>query len=277
MTSNAPGKTTPDRVLPATRALAGIIVPILFAAWVMLYLFPNNSGLLFAWPIKPQMGAMMLGGTYLGGAYFFTKVFRSHQWHTVRLGFWPVSAFAAIMGIATILHWDKFTHGHISFILWAILYFTLPLIIPVVWYLNQRTNRGEPDPRQVLLSRPLCLVIGFVGVIMSAASLILLLFPQWMLPIWPWSITPLTGRALAAMFVLPGLLSLGIAYDRHWSSAKIPFQAQLIAIVFILVAFIFSSQDIFWSQLGTWTFIGGLLLELFLIGWAYLEARRAAL
>ena len=76
-----------DRVLTASRVLAAIIVPVLVAAFIMLYLFPNDTGRLFAWPIKPTMSAMMLGATYLGGAYFFTRVVFARQWHTVRLGF----------------------------------------------------------------------------------------------------------------------------------------------------------------------------------------------
>lgn len=51
----------PDRVLPVTKILAALIVPILCAAFIMLYLFPNQSGMLFAWPIKPQASAMRLG------------------------------------------------------------------------------------------------------------------------------------------------------------------------------------------------------------------------
>ncbi len=57
-----------DKVLPFTKWLAIIIVPILSIAFVMLYLFPNPSELLSAWGIKPRMSAMMLGATYLGGA-----------------------------------------------------------------------------------------------------------------------------------------------------------------------------------------------------------------
>ncbi len=142
----------PDRVLGVTRLLAAIIVPILLAAFIMLYLFPNDSGRLFAWPIKPPLSAMLLGATYLGGAYFFTRVFLARQWHTVRLGLIPVTVFAGTLGIATLLHWDKFTHGHISFILWAFLYFTLPFIIPLAWYLNQRANQGQPSTAEARLS-----------------------------------------------------------------------------------------------------------------------------
>jgi hypothetical protein len=60
-----------DRVLMITRVLAGIVLPVLAIAFGMLYFFPNNSGLLFAWPVKPMMSAMMLGETYIGGYISF--------------------------------------------------------------------------------------------------------------------------------------------------------------------------------------------------------------
>lgn len=263
-----------DRVLIITRVLATIIVPILLVAFIMLYLFPNNSGNLFAWPIKPPMTAMMLGATYLGGVYFFTRVILARQWHTVQLGFLPVSAFAGYMGIATILHWDKFTHGFISFQLWALLYFALPFVIPVVWYLNQRANRGDAPSTEARFSSGLRLAIGAVGGVLVLASLVLLIFPQVMIPLWPWALTPLTARSLAAMFVLPGWVGLVVAADGRWSAARIIFQAQSISIVLFLVAMALNRAELQWSQWGIWTFLGGLLLVLFLIGWAALQARR---
>jgi hypothetical protein len=262
----------PDRVLGVTRLLAAIIVPILAAAFIILYLFPNESGARFAWPIKPPLSAMLLGATYLGGAYFFTRVVIARQWHTVRLGLIPVSAFAGILGIATLLHWDKFTHGHLAFTLWAILYFTLPFVIPVVWYLNQQANRGLQLAAERPFSRGLRRVIGAVGVVMLAASLLLLAFPQWMIPAWPWALTPLTARVMAAMFALPGLVGLGVAREGRWSSASILFQSQALSILFILIAVAIRRDEIQWRQPGSWTFLAGLLVVLGLIGLAAREA-----
>jgi hypothetical protein len=261
-----------DRVLGITRLLAAIIVPILLAAFIMLYLFPNDTGRLFAWPIKPPASAMLLGATYLGGAYFFTRVVFSRQWHTVRLGLIPVSVFAGILGIATLLHWDKFTHGHISFILWAFLYFTLPFVIPVVWYLNQRANQKGPSEPESRFSGGLRLAIGGVGAVMLVSGAILLVFPQWMIPIWPWTLSPLTARVMAAMFALPGLVGLGVAFDGRWSSASIIFQAQALSILFFLIAIVWVKDEIRWSQLGIWAFLAGLLLVILLIGLAAWEA-----
>ena len=265
-----------DRVLLASRVLAGTVVPVLVVAFVMLYLLPDNSGQLFAWPIKPRMSAMMLGATYMGGAYFFTRVILAQRWHTVRLGFIPVSTFAGILGIATILHWDKFTSGHLSFILWAILYFSLPFIIPVVWYANQKVNAGQEQPEEAHFPAALRIAIGGIGVVLAISSAILLVMPQVMIAIWPWALSPLTARVMAAMFALPGLVGIGVAFDGRWSSARIIFEAQAISIALFLLAMLRAGGEIQWGQLGSWTFVAGLLLVLGLIGWAVMGARRSA-
>ena len=63
-----------DRVLPATRALAVVLVPILLTAFVILYGFPADTGRLFAWTIRPDLTPMVLASAYLGGAWFFVRV-----------------------------------------------------------------------------------------------------------------------------------------------------------------------------------------------------------
>lgn len=40
-------------------------------------------------------------------------------------------------GIATVIHWDKFTHDHVAFWLWAGLYFTTPFLVFAVWAANR--------------------------------------------------------------------------------------------------------------------------------------------
>jgi hypothetical protein len=270
-------KSTPapaDRLLPVTRILAAVIVPILVAAFIILYLLPTQSGRLFAWPIKPTMSAMMLGATYLGGAYFFTRVVFARRWHTVQLGFIPVTAFAAIMGVDTLLHWDKFTHGSLAFNLWALLYFVLPFVIPVVWYFNQRQNRNDLPSIEAPLPRWLRLSIGILGGIMAIASAVLLLFPQVMIPAWAWTLSPLTARVMSAMFALPGLVGLGVAYDGRWSSASIIFQSQVLSILLFFLAMLRAGDQILWGSWGAWSFVGGLLLVLLLIGLAAWQARK---
>ncbi len=124
-----PASQRDDRIYSFTRVLAIIIIPFLVAASLMLYLFPARTGELFAWPVQPPMTAMMLAAAYIGGIYFFACVALAKQWHTIKAGFPPVVLFAGLLGIATILHWDRFTPNHISFLTWTALYFTTPFLV----------------------------------------------------------------------------------------------------------------------------------------------------
>jgi hypothetical protein len=238
--------------------LAIVIVPFLVVASFILYLIPDRTGELFAWPITPSMTAMMLGAAYLGGIYFFTRAALSRQWHTIKAGFLPVTMFASLLGIATILHWDRFTHNHISFWTWAALYFTTPFLVIGVWWLNRRHDPREPAATERLIPVGLRWALGVVGVVALAISLFLFLQPQWMMTVWPWTLTPLTARVAGAMFALPGLVGLGLATDRRWSSARIILQAQAFSIAFILIAAVRSWSDFNSSDIATWLFIGGL-------------------
>ena len=117
-----------DRVLPYTRGLSVFVAPFLVVAFVLLYVFPGETQRLFAWTIHPTMTPMVLASAYLGGFYFFLRVLRERRWASVKTGFASVALFASLLGIATIIHWDKFNHGHVAFWLWAGLYFIAPIL-----------------------------------------------------------------------------------------------------------------------------------------------------
>src|SRR5664279_2363446 len=130
-----------DRVLAATRILSAVIVPFLVLAFLVLVPRPGDTKRLFAWQILPTMSPMILGSVYIGGAYFFFRAVRAAQWHTVAGGFPSVGTFATLMGVATVLHWDRFIHSNVAFWLWVALYFTTPVIVFAVFFRNQREYR----------------------------------------------------------------------------------------------------------------------------------------
>lgn len=264
---------TDDAVRPLTRGLAAIIVPVLVAAFIMLYLLPHRTDELFAWAIGPEMTAMMLGATYLGGAYFFSRVVLATRWHRVQLGFLPVAALCAILGIATALHWENFTHGHISFVLWVILYFGLPFVLPAAWFLNRR-SAGSGPRTEALMPGLLRLTFAGLGVVFTIVGLLLLVAPDVMIPTWPWTLSALTARVMSAMFVLTGLIGMSIAADGRWSASTYILQAQLVAVTLILVGVVRSLGDWDWSRLVSWLFVGGLGLVFALVLFALLRVGR---
>lgn len=250
-------------------ALAALLVPVLVVAFGMLYVLPDVGARLFAWPIGPLMSSMMLGATYLGGAYFFSVVLLSRRWRHVWLGFLPITAFAGTLGIATLLHWEAFVHDRWAFWAWALLYFAVPPILPFLWYRNHRLTARAPLDREGELPGAIRVAFGALGAVLTVAALLLLLLPEVMIAVWPWTLSTLTARTMAAMYVLPGLVGVSLAYDGSWSGARYLLQAQTISIVLMLVAAYVARADFDWGHPASWAFVGGLSLILLLIVLTY--------
>jgi hypothetical protein len=212
-----------DEVLPTSRWLALFIIPFLVGATAILWIRPHETGRLFAWPMGSPMTALLLGSAYVGGIWFFVRVFRARQWHRVKIGFLPVATFSSLLGVTTVLHWDSFTHGHVSFWAWAVLYFTAPPFVLAAWI----ANRGEDDGRRAagdpLLPRAVRSVVGAMGVLAGALAALLFIAPEALIPHWPWTLGALTARVVAAIVAMQGVALVGIAIDGRWSVAKVMF------------------------------------------------------
>ncbi|MGZ4545792.1 MAG: hypothetical protein ACXVXT_10390 [Blastococcus sp.] len=245
-----------DRVLPATRALSVFIIPFLVLAFVVLFFWPSDTGRLFAWPITPPLTAMILGSVYLGGAYFFVRAARATRWHTVKGGFPPVATFATLMGIATALHWGKFTHSHVAFWLWVALYFTTPFLVAGVWVVNRRFEDRAPDDRDVAVPPVMGRVIGAIGVLAACTSAVLFLLPARAIALWPWTLTPLTARVMGAIFAL-GIAAIGAFRESRWSAVRILLQVEMFMLVLILVSAVRGAGDLDPSNVLTWLFAAG--------------------
>jgi hypothetical protein len=244
-----------DAVLPATRALSAFIVPFLVVAFVVLYGLPGDTDRLFAWTIAPPMTPMTLGAVYLGGAYFFVRAFRAVEWHTIKAGFVAVGTFASLMGVATIVHWDRFNHDHVAFWLWAGLYFTTPVLVWGVWVANRR--RGTvAQPGDVVLPGPARMVMGATGALAVTAGLFLFLLPSQAIDVWPWTITPLTSRVLGATFML-GVAGLGVVTDARWSAVRLMLEVQILMLSLILLAAARAHADLDSSNPLTWLLLAG--------------------
>lgn len=270
MTVAAPG----DRVLPITRWVALAIVPFLVVAFAVLYPLPGDTGTLFAWKIVPSMTAMLLGAVYLGGAYFFLRVAFGSTWHTVAAGFPPVGVFATLMGVATVLHWDRFNHRHVAFWLWVALYFTTPFLIFGVWFAQRRravpvTGDGPRLPSAVAASG------RALGVLASATGVLMFLAPRRALPVWPWPLTPLTARVVGAIFCL-GVAGLTGFAGRRWSQLRILLQVAGIMLALIAVAAVRAHREWNSGRLLTWLFLVGFLSTAGGMAWLYARMEAAA-
>jgi hypothetical protein len=272
------GTSASDRILSATRWVAALVIPFLVVAFIILYFAPGQTAALFAWKLQPTMSAMMLGSAYAGGIYFLTGVLAGAQWHRIKVGFPPVIAFASLLGIATILHWDRFNQGHVSFWAWAGLYFTTPFLVFAVWLRNRREDPNILVPGDTAIPRAMRWLVGTVGVATLIISALLFVGPERMIALWPWTLSPLTARVASAMFALPGLVGLGIALDQRWSAAQLILQAQAFSIALILIAAWRAWGELDQANPAALLFVGGrsgLLLGIVLL-YVWMAARMRA-
>jgi len=257
--------------------LSIVVIPFLLVAFVLLYFWPSadDTARLFAWRIVPGFTSMVLASAYLGGAYYFLRAARATEWHTVGGGFIPVGLFATLMGVATILHWDKFIRTNVAFWLWAALYFTTPFLVFTVWFLNRR----EQSPRtadDLLIPQRTALLMGLFGMAALVTSGFLFLVPSAAIVIWPWTLTELTARVMGAIFAL-GVAGLGAVRDRRWTSMRILLQVAGVMLVLILIAAVRAHGDFDTSKPLAWVFAAGFLGMAIGIAVLYIRMERAAI
>lgn len=263
-----------DRILPLTRRIALFVIPFLVAAFIILYFFSNQTHRLLAWRLEPGMSAMMLAAAYAGGIYFFAGVLVSRRWHRVKIGFLPTFAFTLMMGLATILHWDLFDRSNLAFYAWIVMNVCAPFVILAAWLINRLEDPLYPEKGEVIISYGLRRFFGLICAVTLVVAAVLFLAPNLLIHVWPWDLTPLTARVVAAMFSLPGVLGLELIFETRWSAARLTLQAQAFSIFLILVAAVVSHND-FTPGLATWLFNDGLALILLgiITSFIYMEAQ----
>lgn len=265
-----------DRIFPEIRAIAAFIVLVLIIASAILYLMPDRTAEFFAWTIKPNMTPLLMGAGYLSGAWFFVGALRAKGWHEITRGFFPITAFTWFMGLATLLHWDRFNHTHVSFYAWAILYVVTPFLVPALWFRNRVTDPGTLGAGDVAVPERLRLAATVVGAGMLVIALFLFILPDVAISIWPWTLTPLTARVVAGWFALPGVVGLVLGREPRWSAWRILIQSQLIALALILAAVVRAWGDFKTANPLTWVFIAGItgILAAALALYLSMETRR---
>jgi predicted secreted protein len=248
MPSPSPASSAPGPTLPLTRLVAGAIVLILADAAQLLLFFPSNTGDDFAWNIKPDLTALVLASAYVGGGYFFVRVFWGGPWDRVAAGFPPVIVFVWFAAGATFLHLDKFNHGSVPFIVWLVLYIATPLGVPLLYRWNSRAVRPGADRAPPELPRRLRGLLFAAGAAVTGFGAFMFLAPGPTADLWPWTLTPLTCRIVAAVVALYGAVWISVAVNGTRTGARVPLEAHMIGLAFVLWAMARRHGDIDWGD-----------------------------
>jgi hypothetical protein len=232
-----------DRVLAPTRWVSIGIVPVLCAAFVILYLFPDRTWQLWSWTIDPTMTAMMMGGGYLAGAWFFVRAATATQGHRVLKGLLGTTVFTTLLLGATLLHWEKFNHRHVSFWAWLALYVVTPPLLPWLWFNNRKTDPAVLGAGDVAVPDPVRAIVSVIGIGQLLFAVVMFVHPSVVISRWPWTVTALSARVIAAFLAFPAVTWALFAVDRRWSSFEIPMETATIGLTLVLIATIRASGE----------------------------------
>lgn len=259
-------KIQDDRIFLVTRVVAAIVIPFLVAAFIILYLFPQDSGERFAWQIKPNLMAVYMGAGYLGGAYVFLQTLIGKRWHRVASGYLAVTSFTIMILLATILHWSRFDVHNLAFQIWLVLYIVTPVLVPWVWWHNQPVDSGAPEEQDVNVPQGLRWMFRIFGAGIILVALAALLAPSIYIRVWPWTLTPLTARILAGWGALIGVGNLVVSRQTRWSSWRVGAVSIGLWHVLFLIGSIIHRQDFTNGQWLNWFTVSVMAVLIFVTG-----------
>jgi hypothetical protein len=254
-----------DSVLPATRVAAAVVVAVLLPALVILWGLPGKTADLWAWTIKPDLTPIFMGAGYGAGAYFFYRVLTTKRWHEVSVGVLSAAVFALLMLATTIVHYDKFNHGHapalaaIAFFGWTIVYILSPWIVAYLWWRNQRTDPRTPEPGETLVPPAVRLAARVCALGALAGAAVVLLAPSVAIDNWGWNLTPLTARVIGCFTAQVGTGFVLLSLDPRWSSWRVLVQTFLIAVGLLLVGALRAFDAFDTSNVTAWLYLAGLV------------------
>ena len=202
----------PERLLAAgMRRLLLVAGALVFLAGVQLFIFTERTATHFAWTIDVPLTAAFLGAGYWASVAFEWLAARERLWGNARIAVPTVFVFTTLTLIATLLHLDLFHlgaafGGATQAVTWGwIAIYTFVPLAMVVIALRQRREPGlDPSPTSAI-PRPVAVIIALQAVVLLGVGAYLFLAPTAASSLWPWPLTPLTGRAVGAW-----VFSLGV-------------------------------------------------------------------
>ncbi|MBE7471125.1 MAG: hypothetical protein HS114_18460 [Anaerolineales bacterium] len=231
-----------------------------------LMLFPNQTDGLFFWKISPALSAGMFGALYLGGAIVVSLVTSRGQWEPSRYLVPILVSAGVLISLTTFLHLDRFTPGFKLFY-WLLVYIVAPILALVFYIQHERGGAVWEVVSQPIapLTRRVAITLGALLLVLGAVCLI---WPNLVIEVWPWTISPLMVRIFTSWFSAFGFGLLWFWRERDWSRvAHIPTLMIAAAGLDLLMVFIHRA-DLNSTGLNFWLFcfhlaafglIGGLM------------------
>jgi hypothetical protein len=164
---------------------------------VLLFVLAEHTETSFSWNIEPPLSAAYLGAAYWAACVLIAWSATQRTWDRARATVPPVLVIAVLLLGATLIHLDRFDFDSVFgwFLLAA--YLLVPPGVIVLVALQLRAPGADGDPGGPL-PPGLRHVLGLQAGVMMVLGAALCTAPAQVDSVWPWTLTPLTARAIGA-------------------------------------------------------------------------------
>lgn len=268
-------------ILPGTRATLVAFSGLTLLAFVALFVLAARTERFFAWTIQPPATAAFLGAAYAAGCVLVVLGLRSGRWSRVRTPYVTILVFTVVTLVATLLHLDRFHFGapgavaRLAAWFWLAVYVVVPVAMLTMLLLQERQQGGHRS-RHPSLPRHLAVPLGLQGAVLLVVGVVLFVAPRSAGLLWPWTLTPLTARMVAAWLVAFGLASVLILRQADLAEAEISAWAYAVLGTLELVVALRYPGTVRWDAPAAWVYLALAVSIVGLAAYAIPRARREA-
>ena len=264
---------------PATRLLLMVFGALTALAFLALFVLAAHTDRYFAWTITPPATAAFLGGAYAAGCVGVVLGLRSGRWPAIRVPYVGILVFTLVTLVATLRHLDRFhfdTPGAVARSaawLWLVVYVLIPIAMVTMLV---RQERG-PGVREHERPPPLgLLLVGVQSVVLIAVGTALFAGPASARLLWPWPLTPLTARMVAAWLVAFGIaIALGLRQTDRAEPGVAAAAYAALAVLELVVVLRYPGV-VRWGSAAAWVYLAMAVSILGVSLHTLARARRAA-
>ena len=244
-------------VRPEVRVGLYVLVAWLLAIGVSLFVFTEQTDRYFSWTIEPPLTAAFLGAAYWSGALLALAGARARDWtharaHRPGVGRDDPAPAGHAHPPRPLPHGQRHRLGLVE---------RVRGMPPVMAYLVVRQLRAAgPDPPRLApfamwFRRLLQIVVA--GAL--TLGLALFLFPSEADAAWPWTLTPLTARAIAAGALGGAIFLALVAYEDDWLRVRSAMLSLAAFGALQLLAVARYPDTLDWDGSGAWIYVGALV------------------
>lgn len=262
---------------PGMRLMLLVASALVFTIGISLFVLTEQTERFFAWTIASPLTAAFLGAAYWASAVLELMASRERAWCNARIAVPAVLLFTTLTLVVTLLHSDRFHFGapllitRVGTWTWLLVYALVPLILGALLVLQLRLP-GDDLPRAQPLPPAARWVFVAQAAVMGPLGLALLLAPAAAAPLWPWELTPLTGRAIGAWLTSLAVAAGHVAWENDLRRVRAASAAYTVLAALQLVALARYGGEVRWGGPAAWLYLG-FLAAMLALG-AYLLAGR---